>query len=283
VVGLLECGEKEAAMKKMCRWGIGLFILLILCFWWCWPDEKLRLIVCDVGQGDAILLAHRFTQVLIDGGPNNGRVLSCLGRYVPFWDRTIELVVMTHEDHDHAGGLGDVLNRFEIGSLLVPIDKTEVVTVAHSHQIPVILAPAVESFQVGLMRFTVLWPREVLSTNNLNDSSIVLDFSYGQRTAIFMADVPVEVELKLLHNGRINSRELIKIGHHGSKTSTSKELLSKVMASIAVISAGKTNRFGHPHKEVIDRLNENNVRILRSDMSGNIVLVSDKKGWLEEQ
>lgn len=231
--------------------GLGLFLIRQ------WPDKDLHLIFCDVGQGDAILITSEFQQILVDGGPDNS-VLSCLGKNMPFWDRKIDLVLLTHNQTDHALGLMEVEKRYQI-----------------INNQPKLLAG--DEVVIGQLKLTVLWPYQRQS-NELNEEALVLQGSFGKFNWLLSADITGKEEEKLRLLNRLKPVEVLKAAHHGSKYSSSQKFLEAVRPKIAVISVGK-NSFGHPTQEALDRLKSVGAKILRTDEAGMIEVVSDGQNW----
>lgn len=288
---------------------LGLGFLLSLFIWWQWPDDKLQIVACDVGQGDAMLVQKGFTQVLIDGGPPEGNVISCLGKYMPFWDKHIELVVMTHPESDHMAGLLEILQGFKVGNFVTSgavNDSDQYLSlwkIVSQEHVPVLMVNQGDTLRLGEIEFSVLWPekgdisKSVLNndytkidqiqartlvetmlsnqTRELNKTSVVMIMRYKNVSGLLTGDIDDEVELSLLSSRLIEDVDVLKVAHHGSKTSTSSYLLEKSKPEIAIISVGKDNHFGHPHVQVLQLLQDNMVQILRTDESGDVILWTD--------
>ena len=299
-------------MNKKLFFAIFIFLGLTLGVISQWPDGKFHLVMCDVGQGDAILLSHNFSQILIDGGPNN-RVTQCLAKQMPFWDRQVELVIATHPDKDHITGLINVIERYQVTSF-VSINKANNTTVfeqlraaVQQKQIPVHLAQKGEQLLVGDINLKVLSPEKnkenVLiwsaSTETLadkqtlevtandsressNDESVVLRASFGQFDVLLTGDITSQIEKQLVDNFNLTGIEVLKVSHHGSKYSTSKDLLDELGAQVAIIGVGK-NQWGHPDIEVLQRLQDFKVLTLRTDIDGEIKISSDGQAWWLEK
>ena len=236
-------------------------IVLIIIFWLTLPSKKVELIFCDVGQGDAALMTYKNWQMLIDTGPNNKKVLSCLEKNIPFWDKKIEVVIITHGDNDHSGGLSDVLKYYQIEQLFSSENLSQFDLVKNNW-----------------MTFEVVNPKEkVKKGEDNNENSIVgilkfYDFKIERDVKIFMAaDIDLETEQRLVWQKILTEEvDVLKVSHHGSKNGTSEELLNVLKPKVAVISVGKENKFGHPTKEVLDKLKAKNIEIKRTDLYGNI-------------
>lgn len=292
-----------------------------------YPDQKLHLIACDVGQGDAILANFGNTQILVDGGSNK-KVLECLGEHMPFWDRTIELVVLTHPQTDHFGGLIDVFKTYEVEKFLATSldsssnDYRVLKEVVGGGGTEVINPTSGMVIRLGTIYLDIVWPtHEFLSINTTdstssgstnsspgeagwspqgrngtggvlgsstttcdpNDFSVVAILRYGEFDALLTGDIGPEVINKILTAGLVGDVEYIKIPHHGSKNGLTQNLLEVTNPEVAVISAGKNNSYGHPHKEVLDMLSRYGLRVLRTDEMGNIEVVSDgNEFWVTE-
>ena len=283
-----------------------LFTATAVSFVFFWPDDKVHLIACDVGQGDGILITKGFTQILIDGGPND-RVLGCLARNMPFWDRTIELIINTHQDKDHIYGLNSVIQRYSLKYLVINSTAVESKLFADFHQqvrerkIKVYTPARGEKIKINGIRFTFLWPEEkqgelafwrrplpeknsVLGastyTDKANDSSIVALMEYGDFDALLTGDVPAGGEAGIVDYCRMNDcggpLEVLKVAHHGSKTSTSQTLVDFFEPKIAIISVGE-NSWGHPTEEVLGRLKSAGSKILQTKQLGDVKITTDGK------
>lgn len=267
------------------------------------PDNRLHLIFCNVGQGDATLISYRAIQILIDGGPDAAGILDCLSHNLPFYDRDIEMVVLTHPEADHFTGLIDVIERYNIKQFVINgiVKDTagfwkfreDVLAERASIYSP----KAGDQLKVGPMIFSVLWPEAKLGSElvwqlptgtdkthvlgavtvsgEINDTSIVMKLSFGDFDALLPGDISMKTENQLED---LSGIEILKVAHHGSKYSTSSDFLEKIKPALAVISVGK-NSFGHPTKETLARLGDYDIRILRTDEKGEIEIVSDGKGW----
>jgi len=228
------------------------------------PDDKLRVSFLDVGQGDAILVQRGSQQVLIDGGPSPQAVIRGLSDRMPFWDRTIELVVSTHPHADHLTGLVEVLNRYRVERVVYPdLDSDsplyeQWLSLIEEKDIPGTIAQAGQRVGLGdgaVMK--VLNPRMPLLTDtssDINNNSVVLRLDFGEVSFLLAADIGWETEFELIAHGADLDSTVLKVAHQGSYTSTTPEFLAAAEPQLAVISAGKDNRFGHPSQEVLERL-----------------------------
>ena len=242
------------------------------------PDKNLHLIACDVGQGDATLITYGSSQILIDGGPNN-KVLDCLGKYLPFWDREIEMVILTHPDSDHYQGLTEVIKRYKIDNFLNNglSASTQVYEVLKKgvggRGIRQVMAKRGTGVRVGKIYLDIVAPEEASNDKDSNDNSLVIDLKYGDFEAILPGDAP-----KVILNTILVKQPLdyLKLSHHGSKTGTDVFTLGNFMPKLAIISVGKNN-YGHPDEGIIKILRDKNIKILRTDEIGDIEIISDGK------
>ena len=278
---------------------LGLIITLVFSAIFSFPDRKLHLIFCDVGQGDATLAVKGSTQILIDGGPSD-KVLGCLSNHLPFWDREIEMVVVTHPEYDHLTGLVSVIERYRVKQLVSNslVTQTGVFNQFRKEvierEIPVYSPKAGDKIKIGSLEFLVLFPKEKLGdeivwrtqddpqvlgvsnyTGNFNETTIVSLLLYGRFKALLTGDIGEKQEREL----ETKQTEVLKVAHHGSKYSTSQDFLEKIKPDLAVISVGASNRYGHPTSEVLERLKNLDVKILRTDIDGEIEIVSDGESW----
>ena len=258
------------------------------------PDNNLHIIACDVGQGDAILAIYKNTQILTDGGPDN-KVVSCLGKYLPFWDRNIELVISTHPQKDHFSGLIEVVKRYKVDNILY--SKLEVSSPGYkvlekevgSGGTNVIRPYTGQVLRIGLIQLDILNSSDeqlpitnFQFSNIVNDMGIVTLLKYGQFKALFTADVENAISDKLSVIREIEGVQYIKVNHHGSNNGLSENLLKAFMPTLAVISNGRNNVYGHPHKEILGMLEKYKVKVLRTDQMGNVEVVTDgEKYWLK--
>lgn len=297
--------------------GIITGLIVLLSFFWTLPDGKLHLVFCDVGQGDAAYV--RFPDgrdMVVDGGPND-KILGCLGKHMPFWDRHINLVVMTHPQKDHMQGLIPVLERYSVDYFVrSDVDNMtegykKLSDVIRNKKIPVKFVTTGERIAVGSTSLSMLWPSvdqiakgkaalglspasqgstltnnsQVLgaSVGDLNDYSLVFFLRYGSFDALFTGDADSRVEnnytsVKLADD----SLEVLKVPHHGSKTGMTNEFVSWLHPKLSIFSVGK-NSYGHPSSLAIDLLKEIGSDIKRTDQEGDIEVVSDGRSWQVEK
>lgn len=251
-------------MKKIKIWlGISL-VLLGLMIIFSRPSNQPRMIFCNVGQGDGAIVIVGSWQMVIDTGPNNGQMERCLSKYLPFWDREIEIVTITHWDSDHSGGLRKLSDIYKIDLLYAnepSDDKNE-------QQLYPSYLRSGEVIGSDLIHFEILSPSDISGIDN--EDSIVGVLSYGAKKILMMGDATAEVEQKLGWREKLSKMDILKVSHHGSATATSQELLDITRPETAIISVGKNNKFGHPTKIVLERLKAMEVEIKRTDEIGDI-------------
>jgi competence protein ComEC len=248
-----------------------------------WPDDKLHVIACDVGQGDSFLITYGFHQILIDGGKGKS-VVSCLDTYMPFWDRQLDMLVATHDDDDHVGGLGFVADRFGIKMLVYNGKDSEsdqwqaLVSKLEKRRTDLVGARG-QSYLLKDLNMQFIWPvRKPQETDEDNQSSVVMRLAKGSFSVLFTGDIDTLTEEKLMKSPQTLASTVLKVGHHGSKYSTSDEWLNSVAPRMALIGVGK-NSHGHPNPEVLDRLQDKGITTYRTDKDGSVELVSDGKNW----
>lgn len=258
---------------------------LFLCYFSI-PDNNLHIVTCDVGQGDATLIFQKNNQILIDGGPDNS-VLNCLGKYMPFYDRTIELVILTHTDADHSTGLIEVFRRYNVDLYLKNNLNTDTQVYrlldkeVGGRGIKTISPSIGQRLRLGLIYLDTLWPNGE-EFKNTNDYSILTRLEYGSFKAVFSGDLEDNLTDKIRSQSQLGMVEYIKVAHHGSRNGITNHLLDILRPKVAVISAGKKNRYAHPHQETLTLLKNNNVEILRTDEIGDIEIISDGKNlWIK--
>lgn len=230
----------------------------------------------DVGQGDSILIDLGETEVLIDGGGKSPGVVDYLHNYV---NGTLEVMVATHPDADHIGGLIAVLDSFNVTQIWLNGDTGNSTTYAqfmaavNSEGAQLHNATRGDQIEAGSLTFTVLNPVDLSGLTN--DNSIVLNLTYGAVDFLFTGDAEEGAEASMLEAGKVPSAEILKVGHHGSRTASSEAFLEKVRPEVAIIMVGEGNQYGHPHNETIDRLNEIGAQIYRTDVNGTILVTTD--------
>jgi len=252
-----------------------LFIVFVDLF-----DKSLRVSFYDIGQGDAVFIeTPENYQILIDGGPGPN-ILRKLGRDMMFWDKTIDLIIATHPDADHISGLIDVLERYKVKNVLIsPIISKDTFVFKRFYDAiwnegaRIYLAKAGQNFSD--INFTVLYPfefSEAKQFKDFNDMSIVNLLEYKGQKILFTADATIKVEDMLLEKYPSLDINILKVGHHGSKTSSSFNFLKSFVPDLAIIQVGKDNRYKHPHISVIERFQNFGIPIWRTDLDGDLKL-----------
>jgi competence protein ComEC len=281
-------------------WKLFIFILLSLTIlsWlavFSLPDNRLHIVACNVGEGDAILISFRSSQVLIDGGPN-AKAIDCLSSYMPFWDRTIEVVILTHPDRDHMAGLIDVFKRYTVKNYVENYTETSKVeyqvlkSLVGGSGARVVTAREGTRIGIGKIYLDILngyedngVEKKVISDSETNDLSLVTLLKYNKFEALLTGDAPSGVLENLYLYGYLpEAVNYIKISHHGSKTGLTRALLELIKPEVAIISVGK-NGYGHPADEIVNLLEEKKVGIFRTDLNGNVEIVSDGNTWWREK
>lgn len=253
----------------------------------------LRVAFLDVGQGDSIYIeAPNGNQMIIDGGPGDA-LSSALSEVLPFGDHVINTIMVTNPDADHYSGFLGLLRNFDVGAVIEPGTATHTPTHATfqkeitDKKIPELFARKGMTIDIdkenGVV-FTVLFPDRDVSEWTTNDGSIEGILSYGTTKIFFTGDGSKKTESIVVseNSQTFLKSDILKVGHHGSRSSTSGELVGAVAPAYAVISDGKENKYGHPHKETLDTLTRARVKILRTDQLGTIVFTSDGTHFIQE-
>lgn len=285
---------------------------LAVVMWWQWPDQHVHVVMCDVGQGDGFLISSGYQQFLIDTGPDDA-IGECLAQYVPFWDRRIETVMITHADKDHIGGLPTVLTSYQVDTLLW--NETEKTTkivqtvrdLVDEQQVTVKSVFQGDEISFASTKedvvFRAIWPpidqakqrgklndkpeandsqtelgyTRVLGAYTENNRSISGKLTIGEVDFLFLGDIDSSIELAIAAHTSLTGIEVIKVAHHGSKSSSDATFIQKVKPEIGLFSLKKSNSYGHPHTRVIDLFRSSNIEILRTDELGDVHLVTDGK------
>lgn len=267
-----------------------LLIIAFIFVFYIYKDAKskkyLRVVFLDVGQGDSIFIeAPNKKQILIDGGPD-AKVLAQLSKVMPFYDRTIDLVIATHNDADHIGGLPLVFDYYKISNFIgngasssssnykvlkQKIDNNKVDEIVAKKGTKIILD------KENNIYLDILFPNMDIAKMDSNDGSIVSRLVYNEDTFLFMGDATVYTEnlIKWSTDKSEIESDVLKLGHHGSRTSSSQFWLEEVSPRVVIISAGKNNNYGHPHNEILDRLKLLKIPYLTTYNNGNILFKTD--------
>jgi competence protein ComEC len=266
-----------------------------------WSAGKLEVSVLDVGQGDSLFVVFpQGKTLLIDGGGAFGGFAGQSNHGIdpgeeavsPYlWSRgfrKLDVVALTHAHQDHLGGLAAVLENFRVGRLWIgrevrSLALAKVEQLARDRSVPIDHEAHADSFAWDNVEGKVLWPKvssEAPSTAAKNDDSLVLRLRYADRAVLLPGDAEKEAEREMLSENRPDElrAEVLKIGHHGSKNSTTPEFLATVKPRLAIISVGENNAYGHPNAELLERLASAGVRVLRTDRDGAVHTLMDAKG-----
>lgn len=257
------------------------------------PDRQLHVSFLDVGQGDAILIVTPFNQqILVDGGPD-GTIVDHLSKILPFYDRNLDMVLLTHPHSDHLAGLIDVLKRYQVGLLaLADVDYDSQIyktlkKILEEEKINVLKVEAGDLFDFGGgIVGEVWWPPFAKATEgkplfaNVNNSSIVLKLDYQDFEVVLTGDAEAPIQDEILDVVEMTEDiEVLKIPHQGAKDGLNKEFLKLIDPKLAVISVGERNRYGHPEQAVIDFIESLGAKVLRTDKDGSIEVISNGKTW----
>lgn len=265
-------------------------------------DGLLHVYFLNVGQGDAELIEINGNQVLIDGGPD-GTILQELGRVMPFYDHSIDLVILTHPHADHVTGLVEVLKKYKIGQIIENYTPYATAVYAEWNKekslIPVTQARGGQAIDLGGgAKLTILLPfdpeaDDEKALKNPHDATVVSRLNYGDEGVLFMGDAEAKMEYKLLAQPQFGqsqtgvglagdaslSAQFLKVGHHGSKTSTTENFLKVIRPALAFIEVGKKNKYGHPHQQVLERLENHGIKYYRTDVDGAVELILDGQNY----
>lgn len=251
-------------------------------------DSLLHVWFLDVGQGDAIFIqAPNGNQILVDGGPDN-KVLQELGRLMPFYDHSIDMVVLTHPHADHLRGLIEVLKNYEVGKVLenkIPCDSPECLEWNKVEQkSETVRAGAGQIIDLGNgAELKVIYARQpdarANAAKNAHDYMLVTELEFGGESLLLMGDAEKNIEQVLAAGGNIYA-QFLKVGHHGSKTSTTAQFLSVVKPELAFLELGERNQYSFPHPDVIKRLEDLGIKYYRTDISGTVELALDGQNFL---
>lgn len=267
---------------------IGLLTVFNIFIWSMSPkvgNDILSVYFLDVGQGDSIFIeAPNGNQMLIDGG-KNASLLDELSKYIDFNDRNIDIVMATHPDSDHIGGLPEVFNRYEIATFIDPGKTTDTNVYRElmskkdlegSRYVKGERGTVIVLDKKRNIYFQILAPDKNFSWDDTNNFSIIGRLVYGDSSFLLTGDASKAVENILVYaDGELLKSDILKVGHHGSKTSSGLMFLEKVQPKSAIISASYNNTYGHPHDDVINNLKKTGVEILETSKDGTIIFETD--------
>jgi len=281
---------KTSKREKLIWIILGLLFLINVIAWFVVYDLNkprfLEITYFDVGQGDSIFIETlQGHQILIDGGPSSA-VLEKLGQEMPFYDKSIDLIILTHPEHDHYFGLLEVLKRYEVENILWTgiirdtAEWEEWMRLIKEEGAQIIIAQAGQRIilqEEPFIFIDILYPFESLESQEIkrsNETSVVAHLFFEDVSFLFTGDIIKKTEKQLVEKGSYLESNILKIAHHGSKSSSSSEFLEKALPELAIIQVGE-NSYGHPYPEVLARLEEFDIQVLRTDLSGDIKIVSD--------
>jgi competence protein ComEC len=261
-------------------------------------DNKLHIVFCDVGQGDAIFIrTPERKNILVDGGPDN-EVLSCLADNLPFWDKRLDMIVLSHPHLDHFMGLYFVIDRYYVTSFVTEKLSNNIQSFRELEKKVMVKKIAQKNVFAG-DRFKIeedlvlkiVSPSDSFlkrtSPNGLigesgEFASLILKLSYKDFDLLLTGDAQSDGVLESAEAGD-GSVEVLQVPHHGSATGLNKEIVEKLSPKLAVISVGARNRYGHPNKKILEILDEARAKVLRTDEEGDVEIVSDGKVfWVEK-
>lgn len=257
-------------------------------------DNKLHIVFCDVGQGDAIFVkTPGGSTILIDGGPDNA-VLHCLEKYEPFWSRKLSFVILTHPHADHLQGLLYVFDRYHVGTFITEdLQNTtfgyrELMSKVQEQKVPTRYVLAGTQIHVGSVVFDIIGPTaSFLHTTSPNGiigenkefASVETLITFKSFTALLTGDSQADELIDGLQNNKSLSISVLQVPHHGSASGLSREVVQQLRPVLGVISVGKNNRYGHPNPFTLALLREADVPIKRTDQNGDVEIVSDGRDF----
>jgi competence protein ComEC len=257
------------------------------------PDGLLHVFFLDVGQGDAILVqTPGGEQVLIDGGPSPTQLAWQVGRHLPFWDRALGAIVLSHPDGDHINGLIPLIERYGVG-LVVDAPTSERVregqpwlAALSRHQVQRVAGQRGQRVSLGDgVWLDVLHPATILISGaqpDTNNNSVVTRLGYGRVCFLLTGDMEEKAESDLLASPESLRCQVLKVSHHGSAGATSEAFLAAAAPQVAVIQVGAENRYGHPAPALLDRLGA--ARVYRTDQDGTIEIITDgERVWVNRE
>lgn len=267
--------ESPIKIRDLIKFSFFSSLVIFFVFLSSYFDQRTKIIFCNVGQGDAAYIrVKNKIDILLDAGPDK-KILTCLGKYMPFWDRKIELAFLSHPNNDHYNGYFFVTDRYKIDKFIT-VDSSitsktykKLLSKISDKKIPLSFNVSGDKIKVEDEQFIFYWPPVGFISSNDNDFSSVILFEENMFRLLFTGDASPFVLSRLSH-GSIKKVNILKIPHHGSKNGLTKKFLDLADPAIAVISVGKNNSYGHPSKKVLDMLKAKKIKILRTDVNGDI-------------
>lgn len=273
-------------MKKALLIGVLSLLVALFIFHYQRPDGLLHLWLLNIGQGDAILIQTPSGKtILVDGGPGQ-TVTSELDAVLPFFSRRIDTIAITNPDKDHIEGFIGVLNHYEVGEVWMTGTNNRTSVMQHllklirEKNIPVRIVDESDDQTIDGVFIDVLFPfqPEFGINEHTNNYSLVMKVIYGENEILLTGDLEKEGEERLIKAGANLKSDILKAGHHGSKTSSSTAFVKKVSPNYAAISAGKGNKYNHPSPEVLQRFGQLDMKVFRTDLDGRIEFIFSKEG-----
>lgn len=248
------------------------------------PDSNFSIYYLDVGQGDCTIIKSNESVMMIDTSTQN-HSLNIQEALKSLSIRKIDYLIITHQHDDHMGSAKDLIDNYQVDNIIMPkLSEINMVTTTSyenllksivNNKVNAIPATVGESFWLGDATVQILSPSK--QDEDLNNMSVVLKVVYGETSFIFQGDAEKPIEKQLLNSDFDLSADIIKLGHHGSNTSSTDKYLKAVNPKYAIISCGADNSYGHPHDEVIERLKKNNIIFYVTAQAGDITVTSDGK------
>ncbi len=240
-------------------------------------SSEFEIIFLDVGQGDSILIKTAQGGIgIIDAGPESN-ILPSLYNNLSYFERKIDFLIATHADADHVSGILEILDRFEVKNLYLPLSKKDteifeaIVNKANQFNINSYILNKNTDFYFDGLNFDILWPNEsTAGISDINDESYAINISTNKFSLLTMGDLSNLFELEAAKALKNKDIDVLKVSHHGSASSTGMDLLDLVTPELAVVSAGKNNSYGHPSAEVLGNLMSKNIQVFRTDQQGDI-------------
>ncbi|HNV96729.1 MAG TPA: MBL fold metallo-hydrolase [bacterium] len=268
-----------------------IIIVLILGFYYTYEknDKLLNIIFIDVGQGDAILIKTQTGKnILIDGGPDSD-LPEKINKFIAYRNNKIDLIIITHPHKDHYYGLIPIIKKYKTQKIIYSgidvnlSDYNYMKKIINDYNLEITKPKLGDRYEIDEnLYLSIIYMPKTKTVENLNDASVSIKLTYKNFDAIFNGDASCEIENIILKDNTNLKSEIFKASHHGSKYSNCDNLLNTIKPEITIIQSGSDNKFGHPHKEALDRIIKNGSKILRNDELGNIIIKSDGENYYTE-